>query len=132
MNAQTSRRARTLLFAAMIAAGGIAAGWVARGSGGTAEAAEDDTALAETVLDRFYETHTGKVEIADVLGDAFQVMRTDGKRYDRAGYVARHPMLSRFKLTGIKAIRSGDILTVSYFAAVDGEIEGVGRATGGD
>src|SRR5262249_59103566 len=124
MNMLASDRARALLFVGLIAISGMTAGWVARGGG--AEATEDDAVLAETALNRFYETHTGKIDIADVLGDAFQVMRTDGKRYDRAGYMARHPTLSRNKLTGIKAIRSGDVLTVSYFAAVDGEIEGIG------
>src|SRR5260221_10681725 len=105
MTGLTSHRARTLLLAALIAIAGMAVGWMARGAGGSAEAAEDDATLAETQLARFYETHTGKVDIADVLGDAFQVMRTDGIRYDRAGYMARHPSLTRYKLTDMKAIR---------------------------
>jgi hypothetical protein len=109
----------------------MAIGWLAHGAGGSAEAAEDATALAETELARFYETHTGKGHLGDVLGDAFQVMRTDGTRYDREGYMARHPSLSRYQLSDVRAIRSGDVLTVSYFAAVDGEIEGLGRTGGG-
>ena len=105
---------------------------MARGPGSPAAAAEGDAALAETQLARLYDALMGKAELADVLGDAFQVMRTDGTRYDRAGYIARHPSLSSYKLSDLKAIRSGDVLTASFFAAVNGQVEEMGRATGGD
>ena len=105
---------------------------MARGPGGAAEAAEDDAALALTQLTRFYESLAGKGDIADILGEAFQVMRTDGIRFDRAGYIARHPSVSRYKLSDVKAIRSGDVLTASFFSAFNAEIEGIDRTTGGD
>jgi ketosteroid isomerase-like protein len=102
------------------------------GSAMPARAAEDADALAQTQLARFYDALSGKGDLGAVLGDAFQIMRTDGTRYDRAGYVARHPAYTSYKLTDVKATLSGDTLTVSYFAAVNGQVEGTGRATAGD
>jgi ketosteroid isomerase-like protein len=131
MRHSIDRHGRKVLCAALIAIGGIAIGWAAR-EAGSAEAADDDMALAQTQLARFYDALTGKAELADVLGDAFQIMGTDGTRYDRAGYVARHPSYSSYKLSDLTAIRSGDVLTASYFAAVNGEVEETGGASGGD
>ena len=43
-------------------------------------------------LTRFHEALAGRGELADVLGDAFQIMRTDGTRYDNETYLsARRP-----------------------------------------
>jgi hypothetical protein len=97
-----------------------------------APAAEDVDALAETQLARFYDALSGKGDLGAVLGDAFQIMRTDGTRYDRAGYIARHPSYTSYKLSDVKATLSGDTLTVSYFAAVSGEVEDIARDTAGD
>jgi hypothetical protein len=101
-------------------------------SGGPARAADDAAALAETQLARFYDALSGKGDLADVLGGGFQVMRTDGTRYDRAGYIARHPSYTSYKLSDVQAALDGDVLTVSYFAAVNGQVEDIGRQTGGD
>jgi hypothetical protein len=97
-----------------------------------ARAAEDPDALAQTQLARFYDALSGKGDLGAVLGDAFQIMRTDGTRYDRVGYIARHPAYTSYKITGVKAALAGDTLTVSYFAAVNGQVEDTGRATEGD
>jgi hypothetical protein len=123
---------RAALVVALAVTLGMVAGWAARGSGGRAEAADDDSALATAALAPFYDALTGKGDLADVLGDAFQIMRTDGTRYDRAGYIARHPALSSYKLSDVHAVRSGDVLTVSFFATVRGEIENVGRTIDGE
>jgi hypothetical protein len=121
---------RRLAAVAAIAALGIAGGWMGRGFTATAE--EDAAQLANAQLARFYDALTGKGDLNDVLGDAFQVMRTDGTRYDRAGYIARHPAYTSYKLSDLKAARAGDVLTASYFAAVNGQVEDFGRASGGD
>ena len=97
-----------------------------------ASAAEDAGSVAEAQLARFYDALSGKGDLAAVLGDAFQIMRTDGTRYDRAGYIARHPTYTSYKLTDVKATLAGDVLTVSYFAAVNGQVEDKARAGSGD
>ena len=59
--------------------------------------------LAETELTRFYEALAGRGELGATLGDAFQIMRTDGTRYDRATYLSRPPSYSAYKLGDIRA-----------------------------
>ncbi|MBN9010628.1 MAG: nuclear transport factor 2 family protein [Rhizobiales bacterium] len=101
--------------------------------GGTpARAAEDADTVAEAQLARFYDALSGKGDLGAVLGDAFQIMRTDGTRYDRAGYISRHPAYTSYRLSDVKASLAGDVLTVSYFAAVNGQVEDTARATAGD
>lgn len=119
---------RIALFGAAVLSLGIATGWTLRGS----EAQEDAAVLAETQLTRFHEALAGKGKLDDVLGDAFQLMRTDGSRYDRAGYLARPASLSGWTLSDIKAIQSGDLLTATYFSGITGQIEGAGIASEGE
>jgi ketosteroid isomerase-like protein len=111
---------RPLTLAAAVLAAGFAGGWMMRGG---AEAQEDATVLAETELGRFYEALAGRVALADVLGDAFQIIRTDGMRYDRDGYLARPPSYTDYKLHDIHAVQDGDLLTASYFSTVAGTFE---------
>lgn len=113
---------------AMLLGLGFAAGWVLRGDGGGAEAQEEASALAETQLTRFYEALAGRGELGEILGDAFQIMRTDGTRYDRAAYLNRPPSYSDYRLGDIRALQAGDVLTATYFAGVTGTIEGRGVA----
>lgn len=124
---QTLRhRLRPLFLAVAVLGLGFAAGWGLRGG---AEAQEDAAALAEAQLTRFYEALAGRAELADVLGDAFQIMRTDGTRYDKATYLTRPPSYSAYKLGDIKAIQAGDVVTATYFAGVTGMIEEAGVAS---
>jgi ketosteroid isomerase-like protein len=127
-------RLRPALYAVLALAVGVAAGWQLRGNGpiGAATAQEDANVLAETQLKRFYESLSGRAELADVLGDAFQVMRTDGTRYDRAVYLTRPPAYTGYNVADIKALQSGDTLTVSYFVGVTGQFEGKGIASSGE
>ena len=55
--------------------------------GGKAEAAENLQALGRTQVERFYAATSGKAPLEDVLGEGFQLIRTDGTRYDRTGYL---------------------------------------------
>jgi len=121
-------RIRPLLLAAGVLAFGLATGWVIRG-GGPAEAQEDPAVLAEAQLTRFYEAVSGRGELADVLGDSFQIMRTDGTRYDKATYLTRPPSYSAYKLEDVRAFQSGDVLTATYFTGVTGTIEDAGIAS---
>jgi ketosteroid isomerase-like protein len=114
-------RLRPLLLAAVLGLG-FAAGWSLRDEVG-AEAQEDAAVLAEAQLTRFYEALAGRGELGDVLGDAFQIMRTDGTRYDRDAYLSRPPSYSAYKLGDIHAFQAGDVLTATFFAGVTGTIE---------
>ena len=129
MSSILSRRSRRFFLAAAVLGLGFAAGWSVRGGGGTAEAQEDAAVLAETELTRFYEALAGRGELADTLGDAFQIMRTDGTRYDRATYLSRPPSYSAYKLGDIRAFQAGDVLTATYFAGVTGTLEDTGIAS---
>ena len=116
-------RSRRFLLAAAVLGLGFAAGWFARDGGGTAEAQEDASVLAKAQLTRFYEALAGRGDLADVLGDAFQLMRTDRTRYDKATYLSRPPSYSAYKLEDVRAFQVGDVLTATYFAGATGSIE---------
>lgn len=121
-----SNAAMTRFRPLMLAAGiglAFAAGWTLREDGGGAMAQEDAAALAEAQLTRFYEAVSGRGELADVLGDAFQIMRTDGTRYDRATYLTRPPSYTAYEIDDIRAVQSGDVLTATYFTGATGAIE---------
>jgi ketosteroid isomerase-like protein len=117
-----------LVAEAMIGAG---AGWLGRDFIGTAGADEDVLALARTQVDRFYQGTSGKLPLADVLGEAFQLMRTDGSRADRAEYIAKPPAIQTYTLTDFKAVRTGDVLTVTFFAGLTGSVQGIERNSSG-
>lgn len=119
-------KGRLLGFAVAVLVAGFAGGWLARGG---AEAEESAAALAKTELGRFYEALAGRGSLEDTLGDAFQIMRTDGTRYDRETYLSRPPVYSAYELGDIQAFQSGDILTATYYAGVTGTIEGAGLAS---
>jgi ketosteroid isomerase-like protein len=97
-----------------------------------AGAEEGAAALAAAEIDRFYQATSGKVPLADVLGEGFQLMRTDGSRYDREGYLARPASLSSYSIDGIEATQSGDVLTATFFAGLTGNVGGTERQGTGD
>lgn len=115
-------RFRPLMLAAVLGLA-FAAGWTLRSDGGGAEAQEDASALAAAQITRFYEALSGKGELADVLGDAFQIMRTDGTRYDRDTYLGRPPAYSDYEIGDIRAFQAGDVLTATFFTGATGTIE---------
>ncbi|MCB1502876.1 MAG: nuclear transport factor 2 family protein [Bauldia sp.] len=117
-----ARRIRPILFAATVLGVGFAAGWMLRGGSGAAVAEEDATVLAEAQLARFYDAISGKAPLADVLGEAFQIMRTDGTRYDRAAYLERPASYGGYALSGVKGTMAGDVLTTTYFTTATGTV----------
>jgi ketosteroid isomerase-like protein len=116
-----------MLLAGTLVAAGFIGGWMVRGDG--AEAQEDAATLATAQLEQFYEALAGRGELSAVLGDAFQIMRTDGTRYDRETYLSRPPSYSGYKLGDIRAFQAGDVLTATYYAGVTGTLEGSGIAS---
>src|SRR5215470_257690 len=117
--------ARLLLMSAAALAIGVFAGWQLRALGPAANAAEDLDALARTQVERFYAATAGRAPLAEIMGDGFQLIRTDGTRYDRSGYLANPASLQTYELSGVKATRAGDVLIATFFASARGTIEGV-------
>ncbi len=106
---------------------GVLAGWQLRAPGPAAIAAEDLDALGRMQVERFYAGTAGAAPLGDVLGEGFQLIRTDGTRYDRAGYLANPASLQTYSLDGFKATRSGDVLTVTFFSTSRVTVEGIER-----
>jgi ketosteroid isomerase-like protein len=109
---------------------GAAGGWQLRSVAAGAE--EDAARIAAVEIDRFYQATSGKVPLADVLGEAFQLMRTDGSRYGREDYLARPPSLSSYSIEGVEATQSGDVLAATFFASLTGTVGGTEREGSGD
>ena len=114
------------LFTAAALAIGLSIGWQLRAFDLRAEAAEDLDALGRAQVERFYAGTAGKAPLEDVLGEGFQLIRTDGTRYDKTGYLGNPASLQTYRLEGFKTTRSGDVLTVTFFTTYRGTLEGVG------
>jgi ketosteroid isomerase-like protein len=110
---------------AVALATGLTAGSQLRAFGSGAEAAEDVQALGRMQVERFYAGTSGKAPLEDVLGEGFQLIRTDGRRYDRTGYLGNPASLQTYSLDGFRTTRSGDVLTVTFFTTYQGTLEGV-------
>jgi ketosteroid isomerase-like protein len=104
---------------------GLAVGWQLGATDAGAEAAEDLEALGRAQVERFYAGTSGKAPLENVLGQGFQLIRTDGRRYDRTGYLGNPASLQTYSLDGFRTTRSGDVLTVTFFTTYRGTLEGV-------
>jgi hypothetical protein len=121
------RRTPVVLSLTLALAFGVAAGWQMR----TLAAVADESAIAtaEAQLGRFYGALEGKAELNDVLGEAFQLIRTDGRRYDRAAYLANASTVNGYRLNDVQAYEAGGVLTATFNLTVTGKIGGVERQT---
>ena len=108
---------------------GLVAGWQARDLGIALHAEESTDALVRGQTERFYEATAGRVPLADVLGEGFQIMRTDGTRHDRDSYLANPPLIGDYELDRFVATRNGDVLIATFFASLTGTIEGISRVS---
>lgn len=70
----------------------------------------------------------GPKTVAPLLAPEFQIMRSDGSGYDRAGYVGRGVGLVKgkpaFALDDVVATRHGDIMVVRYMLRINEVIDG--------
>ena len=115
------------LFLAMTLALGLAAGWVASRLDLSAQAADSADALGLEQVQRFYTAIETGQGLEALLADSFQLIRPDGRTYDRAAYLAGASSLQRFTLSEVKALRSGDTLTVTFRASFAGTVGGVAQ-----
>jgi ketosteroid isomerase-like protein len=125
------RRIRPAAIAVGVAlVAGLVGGWQMRGVAASAD--ESAATIAAAEIDRFYQAVSGKLPLADQLGEAFQLIRTDGSRYDRDAYLASPASLSSYSIDGIEATQSGDVITATFLASLTGDVGGVQRDGTGD
>jgi hypothetical protein len=113
-----------LMFPVVLAIG-VVASWQLRALGPAANAAEDLDALARAQVDRFYSGTAGKAPLANIIGEGFQLIRSDGTRYDKSGYLANPASLLTYELDSFKATRTNDTLIATFFASFQGTVEGI-------
>jgi ketosteroid isomerase-like protein len=124
-----ARKAKLFVPVLLALALGIGAGWQLRGA--AAKADEDAVATAQTEIDRFLQALSGNGDLEDVLGDAFQLFRSNGQRFDRAAYLSTPSSLTRYAVDSVEAIEADGVLTATFLVSATGEVDGVERETVG-
>lgn len=124
-----AREAKLFVPVLLALALGVGVGWQLRSQ--TANADEDAVAIARTEIDRFLQALSGNGALEDVLGDAFQLIRTGGRRYDRAAYLSTPSSLTGYAVDSVEAIEAGGVLTATFLVSATGAVGGVERETVG-
>jgi ketosteroid isomerase-like protein len=124
-----AREAKLFVPVLLALALGIGAGWQLRGV--AAKADEDAVATAQIEIDRFLQALSGNGALEDILGDAFQLYRSNGQRFDRAAYLSTPSSLSRYAVDSVEAIEADGVLTATFLVSATGEVDGVERETVG-
>lgn len=94
---------------------------------GNGAATADDQALGREQVQRFFTALESGEGLEELLAESFQLIRADGRVYDRAAYLAGASVLSRSALSQIRTTRSGDTLTVTFFASFAGTVGSVAQ-----
>jgi hypothetical protein len=124
-----ARPAKLFVPVLLVLALGIGAGWQLRGI--EAKADEDAVATAQNEIDRFLQALSGNGALKDVLGEAFQLFRSNGQRFDRAAYLSTPSSLTRYAVDSIEAIEADGVLTATFLVSATGEVDDVERETVG-
>lgn len=125
---QSSRWRLKIVVPAVVAlAVGVGVGWHLRSPSANADESALSTARAE--VDRFLQALSGQGSLDAVLGEAFQLIRTDGRRYDRAAYLANASTVNGYELKNLQAFESDGVLTATFDITVTGKVGGVERET---
>ena len=112
------RLAGVLLVTAVLAFGPAA--------GAKADDAVDKLAL--TLIDRFYDDLApDNTALAGFLGDGFQIIGSDGLRFDRDTYLAFPKKVTSYEISDLVTRRDGNVLTTTFEVGYKGEFEGVSR-----
>jgi len=120
------RRARPALGIAAALLLGALGGWVARDGAGGARADEELQAVGRAAVERFYDAlEQGGAALDPVLAPGFQLIRSDGRRYDRTAYLAAPSALQTFTLGDLTTTLAGDSLVVTFNATYETAIDGV-------
>lgn len=91
--------------------------------------ADDMTDTARTQIGAFVEAViAGPDAVAPLLAPEYQIMRSNGVGYDRAGYIGRGAgsvnARLRYGLSDIVATADGDVLVARYFLEIEETIDG--------
>ncbi|WP_421724760.1 nuclear transport factor 2 family protein [Bauldia sp.] len=94
-------------------------------------AAADDSdvdALAHDLVSQFYKALApDNTELAGFLGDGFQIIGSDGVRFDRDGYLGFPKAITEFELSDVVARRDGNLVTATFQIGYKGTFVGVDR-----
>lgn len=86
--------------------------------------ADKNTELARELIDRFYDAlESGNTALQGFLGGSFQIIGTDGLRFDRSEYLKFPKTITDYKVDDIVARRDSDILTVTFTISYHGKFE---------
>jgi hypothetical protein len=68
-------------------------------------------------------------QLDELLAPAFQVVRSNGDRQDRAEYLAAPPAVETYTITDALATQDDDVLVVSYLFEASEALDGVEQTT---
>jgi len=91
-------------------------------------ASDDVDALARDLIDRFYDALApDTAELAAFLGTGFQIVGSDGLRFDRETYLTFPKAITSYEISDLVVRRDGDVLTATFEVGYKGEFEGAER-----
>jgi hypothetical protein len=95
----------------------------------TTLAADNDTDTARALISSFVEAViAGPDKVAPLLAPEYQIMRSNGVGYDRAGYIGRGAGSVRaqrnYAYDDVVVTKADDILVVRYFLRIEETIDG--------
>jgi hypothetical protein len=94
----------------------------------TADSDVELDALARRLIDRFYDDLApGNPALAQFIGDGFQIIGSDGLRFDRNGYLAFPKQIIKYEISDLIARSEGDVLTATFEVGYVGTFQGVAR-----
>jgi hypothetical protein len=115
--AGTWRRAATALFAAAV----MLAPPIVRADDGI-------DSLARDLIDRFYDALApDNHALGEFLGDGFQIIGSDGLRFDRETYLSFPKTVTSYEISDLVARRQGNVLTTTFEVGYTGRFEGAAR-----
>jgi hypothetical protein len=92
-----------------------------------AESAEIDR-LAFGLIDRFYhDLAPDNAALAGFLGEGFQIIGSDGLRFNRESYLVFPKTITQYEISGLVARRDGNVLTATFELGYLGTFEGIAR-----
>jgi hypothetical protein len=102
--------------------------WLASSPEAVAAESSDTNQLALSLIDRFYDDLApDNTALAGFLGDGFQIIGSDGLRFDRDSYLDFPKAITQYDITALVARRDGNVLTATFDVGYLGKFEGIPR-----
>ena len=119
---QAARGAARLLMALAVVAG------LTSFPEAVAAASADTDRLALSLIDRFYDDLApDNTALAAFLGDGFQIIGSDGLRFDRDSYLGFPKAVTQYEISDLVARRDGNVVTATFEVGYLGKFEGIAR-----